>query len=162
MNNTNNTTYVTYTITNKITGRTYFGMTQNLEVRFVSHEYYLSVGRHSNKHLQADYKLCGIQAFEFSVIRQNQTKDQADRFETQLIHSNKGCYNERKSGAPVVQRRGPRYVDPLLTRAQCEAILARKGTAFGYVIAAEFGVSPSLVSNIFTGKYACGFTTLAS
>jgi len=57
-----------YSIRNTVTGRTYIGQTNALEMLWRAHRGALNSGRHTNKALQWDWVFYGAAAFEFAVL----------------------------------------------------------------------------------------------
>lgn len=57
-----------YKITNKINGRIYIGSAKEFKCRWRQHTSALKGQRHENRFLQADYNLCGPDAFRFEVL----------------------------------------------------------------------------------------------
>ena len=106
----NNKNCGVYKITNKATGKVYYGASKNLTSRFSNHRHYMKHGKHSNPGIADDVIIYGADIFEFDVVTYC---DEADRFniEGQLIDQHIGdsdCYNlwdgSRKPVEEVVER----------------------------------------------------------
>ncbi len=61
-------TYSIYAIKNMAVNRVYIGKALHVEMRLQEHRHALSVGRHHNKALQADWQQYGERAFSFEVL----------------------------------------------------------------------------------------------
>lgn len=59
-----------YQIKNKNNNKIYIGITENLEKRWQSHQYLLSINKHPNYKLQKDYNLYGKDSFVFSLLEE--------------------------------------------------------------------------------------------
>jgi group I intron endonuclease len=57
-----------YSITNTINNKIYVGSTIDLNSRYRTHFYMLSIQRHGNTHLQRAYDLYGFEAFKFEIL----------------------------------------------------------------------------------------------
>ena len=57
-----------YEIENRITGKVYIGQSKDWKNRWNQHRWELSLGRHNNSSLQADYDEHGLDAFEHRVV----------------------------------------------------------------------------------------------
>ena len=89
-----------YKITNKTNGRIYIGSAKLFKVRWYQHSHSLSVGKHANSFLQADFNKCGTDAFIFEVLDViDGTKEhrliKEDRYLKQYYDGCKNCYNMR-------------------------------------------------------------------
>lgn len=148
-------TYSVYSITNTLTGRTYYGQTKNVKTRFDSHFGYLNdYQRHYNRALQLDWIALGVQGFEFSVIKNGLSYDESRSLEKSLMNSDDDCYNERcgMGKSKMIKKcfyGSTHYLDSI----QVNEILNLKGKEFGYQIAQNYGVSPSTISKVMNGTY---------
>jgi hypothetical protein len=88
-----------YVIRCTVTRRTYFGSSADIDRRFAQHRSSLRAGKHHCAELQADWKLLGEDAFDFSLHTQA-PKAQAFAIEAQLIEASMGaaCYNLSTGG----------------------------------------------------------------
>ena len=105
-----------YVISNRESYKGYVGQATDLERRIASHKYLLSVGRHSNPHLQAAYNKYGWQAFEVLVIERDLEVDELDSREMFWIWHTKA--NDPELGYNIVENPSR---SPMLGRAHTEA-----------------------------------------
>lgn len=57
-----------YKIVNKHTGRVYVGQAEYFIVRWAQHVQDLVKNKHHNSELQADFRIYGLQGFEFEIV----------------------------------------------------------------------------------------------
>lgn len=57
-----------YQIRNTVNGRVYIGSSVNIAQRVWGHQRALLLGRHTNPHLQADWRAYGAEDFAFEVV----------------------------------------------------------------------------------------------
>lgn len=91
-----------YVIFNKINWRVYIGQGLTFEARWDDHLKSLRGNRHGNSFLQADWKICGEEVYEFHIleIMEGSTKEERNQRENYWIsvHYGKGkCYNFMKT-----------------------------------------------------------------
>ena len=65
-----------YEILNAVNNRAYIGQTTRGELRWVAHKGCLKRNRHDNRNLQADFNKYGLEAFEWRVLQEFETKDE--------------------------------------------------------------------------------------
>ena len=102
-------TYSVYTITNKVSKRTYVGRTNNPERRWLEHTAFDAILTPITKAIKAE----GKDQFEFKVIKTVETREAADIWETYWIKKLRltpaGVYNginqKRESPPPPVNTR---------------------------------------------------------
>ena len=90
-----------YKIINKLNGRTYYGSAKEFKRRSKQHAKSLEAGKHYNKFLQADFNMCGTDAFVFEVVEVIEGDKGArllveQRYLDAYQGSNDICYNLRK------------------------------------------------------------------
>lgn len=59
-----------YSITNKVNGKRYIGMSSQVSRRWINHKYHLKVGDHRNNLLQDEWNLFGSNSFLFEILEQ--------------------------------------------------------------------------------------------
>jgi hypothetical protein len=162
---TQNPIYTVYSIKNLKTGTEYYGTTKNLTARWETHVGYLDVlNRHPNLGLQTAWNNDGASYFEFKVLMTDQYKYDASAVEKLLIASNPSCYNVRHKpgaafhGRDVSRKASINKADQgvpqrFLSASQVRAIKRQKGKTLGYILAKQYNVSPSTISNIFHNRY---------
>ena len=69
------------------TDKLYVGKTTNLRKRWSQHRTHLRSGGHANPHLQNAWNLYGSEAFEFEVLHECSSPEEAHLLEVQLVHS---------------------------------------------------------------------------
>lgn len=90
-----------YSITNKITGRKYYGSTNDVYERFRAHRERLRKGKHENKELQRDYNELGPRCFGYTVEDILGSREQAERIERRMIREDPGSYNVKRGADPL-------------------------------------------------------------
>jgi group I intron endonuclease len=88
--------YYVYKIVCKKNNVSYFGRTQNADLRKYQHFTLLKNKAHSSPSLQKDYNRYGEKSFQFDIISVLNTKLKAHEKEIELIKSgikNRNCYN---------------------------------------------------------------------
>lgn len=91
--------YSIYIIENKINGKLYVGQTCNINKRFYAHKNYCQ-----NKHLANSFKKYGLDNFDFIVLQDGLSKEEADDIEIGLISlfnttNPSNGYNKEAGGA---------------------------------------------------------------
>ncbi|MFC5477768.1 GIY-YIG nuclease family protein [Massilia suwonensis] len=90
--------YVVYAIKNRVTGRMYFGSSNNVKQRWASHQRDMEQLRHKNYELLADAVEHGTASFKFMVLWRFATRKEMLRREQLLIamyFNRDACYNLR-------------------------------------------------------------------
>lgn len=82
-----------YTITNKVNGKLYVGLSNNVHHRFSQHKSDLNHNRHSNPYLQNAWNKYGADAFEFKLLKCCKPRYLA-RFERVNIRKFRSSYRE--------------------------------------------------------------------
>lgn len=113
--------YHIYQIKNLNNGKSYYGMSQEVEVRWAYHKRLLRGNYHNNKELQNDYNKG--HRFDYIILKQATTKKKAEYLEKSIIENNKEhVYNFTFSGKK----------HPPMNKEQREKISkSRKGKATG-------------------------------
>lgn len=97
-----------YRLFNRINGRFYIGSTKEFKRRWRQHVKDLTANKHSNAFLQADFNICGSDAFVFEVLKvvegpQELRLAEEQVYINQLYDNQQQCYNLTRS----VNKRGP-------------------------------------------------------
>lgn len=79
-----------YSLTNDITGKKYFGVTQEPDKRYRSHRNMLNRGVHNNYYLQKDWEET---SFTFEIIYEFDSREEAESKEMELVRSTDDVYN---------------------------------------------------------------------
>jgi len=153
----NKTTHTLYVITSS-TGRKYYGITKSIFDRRHAHVRDLRIGRHPNKELQADYNAGAT--ITIKAKKSSLTLSDARRMENRLIRTDPTCYNQkgRCGWMPVSHlRHNPRGPNgrmlPMLSPSDVLTVKNLLTVMYGYQVAQQLGISPSIVSKINTGQY---------
>lgn len=77
--------FVVYTITNKVSGKKYFGRSQEFPKRKRAHLNQLRKNQHANLNLQSDFNEYGEEAFVFDVIHSFESLEDAVNCEQRYI-----------------------------------------------------------------------------
>lgn len=100
--------FAVYRIRNLITKRVYFGSTLNLRGRWQTHIRELERDIHLNSRISNDFKVYGLNSFEFRVLSRHKNRDEMLIREQLLISMfyGRNCYNimkyvEMNNGAPL-------------------------------------------------------------
>jgi predicted GIY-YIG superfamily endonuclease len=107
--------YVVYAIKNRVTGRMYFGSSNNVKQRWASHRRDIGQLRHTNYELLADAVEHGADSFKFMVLWRFATRKEMLRREQLLIamyFNRDACYNLRPA---VIVEEEPVTVEVVLT-----------------------------------------------
>lgn len=107
--------YVVYAIKNRVTGRMYFGSSNNVKQRWASHRRDIEQLRHKNYELLADAVAHGIDSFKFMVLWRFATRQEMLRREQLLMamyFNRDACYNLRPN---VIAEEEPVTVEVVLT-----------------------------------------------
>lgn len=115
-----------YYIVNTKTLKTYIGSTKNIYERFCVHKAKLksNICGHTNPELQADYNVYGSDSFEFIVVKECDSVEEAHEGELELIQNypNKNfLYNLKHTGKPTAQAGLKRPPHSAATRARISA-----------------------------------------
>lgn len=91
-----------YVIFNKNKWKVYVGQTYRFKKRWESHLKSLRSNKHSNRHLQSDFNLCGEDAFDFHVLEvvdgDKKKRNERENFYLAIHHGQAYCYNFQKLG----------------------------------------------------------------
>lgn len=103
-----------YAVQNRITGKSYIGSSKNVELRLRHHKCYINTGLFLHYQGYAeDAKKYGVNAFEFKLLKETNTAQEAKELETELLMMWDGeLYNKAPSsnGATGVKRDRSIYV----------------------------------------------------
>ena len=67
-----------FQVKNTANGKVFLGSSLNLEGPLNSHKFMLSIGRHRNEALQADYNRYGAECFAFEILERVKVKEDPD------------------------------------------------------------------------------------
>lgn len=94
-----------YSITNKVNGKRYIGLSTNIKRRIASHKYQLKYNRHENFKLQRAWNKYGEESFKFDVLVECINSENLAQVEMDLIEkydSFRNGYNCSKGGEGVI------------------------------------------------------------
>ena len=75
-----------YAVQNRITGKAYIGSSKNIELRLRHHKCYINTGLFLHYQGYAeDAKKYGVNAFEFKLLKETNTAQEAKSLETELL-----------------------------------------------------------------------------
>lgn len=127
-----------YAVQNRITGKAYIGSSKHVELRLRHHKCYINTGLFLHYQGYAeDAKKYGVNAFEFKLLKETGTAEEAKELETELLMLWDGdLYNKAPSsnGATGVKRNKATYVaaaakrlsDPEYTKRLSEACKGKR------------------------------------
>jgi len=108
-----------YQITNKITQRKYYGITDDFHRRMDQHQ---SLRLASEKPLYVDMRTYGVDNFDSAIIQVFETKQEVLEKEKQLIHLDVSCYNLSR---PRLTKKDRTKVQGHITKEERELALER-------------------------------------
>jgi len=103
-----------YVVRNKLNGKAYVGSSKNVELRLRHHKCYIKTSRFLHYQGYAeDAKKYGVEAFEFRLLIETQTPEEAKKLETEIVRMwLPELYNKAPSadGATGIKRLKEAYV----------------------------------------------------
>ena len=104
-----------YSVINKQNGKAYIGSSKHIELRLIHHKSYIKTGLFLHYQGYAeDAKKYGVSAFDFKVIKETNTIEEARELETAALQIWDGfLYNKapNANGATGVKRNRKAYID---------------------------------------------------
>ena len=95
-----------YTIVNTASQKVYVGSSKNVKKRFLCHASFLRNGKHHCAHLQNSFDLSGSKAFQFRVLAECSTREEAQELEQAMLDIWHGDFYNASKRADHLHRLG--------------------------------------------------------